>query len=374
VGRAVLQDFIFPVLLLLATGCRDSRTAAPKPQSTPAVAPATSQLKPASSAPEATKVADPASLKPIEVTPPASLAIIGENPTSEFIVHGNKGQFLRVHVESNSKDERVPTVTIVAMAQGGDEALKSLLMDSCMDGALYTLPQDGAVDVSVRIEAHQEAKLGFTLLSSTDPLLDAGIRPEQISLVDKGGFELRPFDPACGEVGDSWPASVAIRSNKFWFQIAQVQGYKEIFPLDKAMGLLASKLKPGASPPDAKEFPYANSGDAATVMTARPQILKTSDWTAWRWIEGSSQCCEYPGGIAYVVEGLSTDGRFFFIMRAHIDHPDFKRFKPTNVTAEGQDLPNRMQLEKSLAAAEPASFMPNLDELDEAARSLVIHH
>lgn len=367
-NRTVLRSFALPILLAFTSGCRDSKLSVPAPQSTPAAA---TQFKPASSTADRTQVADPAGLATRDVVPPASVSIISGNSPSEFIVHGNKDQFLRVQVESGD-DAPLPNATITAMSHGGEEALKSLLTEPCMDGALYPLRRTGTINVSVQLEGRGEAKLDFTLLSSTDPLLDAGIRPEQISLSDKGVSEPHPFDPACGEIGDSWPASIIFRGNKFRFQIVQVQGYKELFPQDKGIELLASNLKSGAPSPDARHLPYANGGDAATVMTARPQLLKRPGWTAWRWIEGSSQCCDYPGGIFYVVEGLTNDGRFFFRMTAQIDHPDLKRLKPANVTAEGQDMPNRLDLEKALAAADPASFTPNLNELDAIAGSVSI--
>lgn len=91
---------------------------------------------------------------------------------------------------------------------------------------------------------------------------------------------------------------------------------------------------------------------------------------------------DYPSdNLGYIFEGISNDGRYFILIRADISHPDQKRLHPKRQingppghTWESPDpkvdAPARIQLERNLAAAEPASFQPNLDQLDAVIRSL----
>lgn len=101
-----------------------------------------------------------------------------------------------------------------------------------------------------------------------------------------------------------------------------------------------------------------------------------------RWVAGLGGDEDYPGcGLAYVFVGLSTDGRYLIVLRSDISHPDQKRLMPPveiqgspGHTWESSDpkiqTRMRLQLEKSLAAADPASFQPGLDQLDAVIRSL----
>lgn len=145
-----------------------------------------------------------------------------------------------------------------------------------------------------------------------------------------------------------------------------------MFPKDKSMDVLVSHLVPGAKPPDAKNLPYPNwGGDAATIMTARPIPVSGNGWKAWRWIEGSSQDGDYPGNISFVADGLTDDQQYFFRATAIIDHQAVNSLSPQN-SPKYDETDSRLRLEKALATADPASFTPNLNELDAMLNSLVI--
>lgn len=357
---------LLSVVLAVTIGCRNSQPAMAVRQSTPAVATAPEQ-KLALPGTEAAKT--PVTVKPVQITPPASVSVRGENGPAEFVVQAQKGQF--VHVEVDGSDPRLPAITMTATLSGSDGPVKSLLPDYCFYESLYPIGQDGALNISVDPGGQKDLKLDFSLLSSNDPLVDPGIRPEQISFADKTTVEPVPYDHLC-EIGDSWPASISSKGGKLLFRIAQVAGYKGMFPKDKGMELLVSSLAPGAAAPDAKDLPYPNSGgDAATVMTARPVLIKGDGWKAWRWIEGSSQDGDYPGGIFFVAEGLTDDQRFFFRATAIIDHQAVRSLSPQN-SARYDENGSRLRLQKALAVAEPSSFTPDLNELDAIVSSLRI--
>ncbi len=143
------------------------------------------------------------------------------------------------------------------------------------------------------------------------------------------------------------------------------------------MQLLQAQLQSPGKPIDAKNLPYANWGnDAGTVMTARPALITGMGWKAWRWVEGLSQDGDYPGGLSYVAEGITDDGRFFFRITSDISHPAQRRLSTDNIVGVDErardraDTQNRLLLEKALASANPSSFTPNLNNLDAVIRSL----
>src|SRR5256885_13669160 len=91
-----------------------------------------------------------------------------------------------------------------------------------------------------------------------------------------------------------------------------------------------------------------------------------------------------PDRLAYVLQGISNDGRFFVIVRADISHPDVQSFSPprlkpglpvsTYLKNEKDQSVRRVQLEKSLAAADTGSFVPSLSQLDQLIRSLKLNY
>lgn len=84
--------------------------------------------------------------------------------------------------------------------------------------------------------------------------------------------------------------------------------------------------------------------------------------------------------LTYVFEGVSDDGRFFAMMHRGVSNPEATRALSKLCTdwSRGQDFVTVFDKEmpalfdKDVSAAEPASFRPNLDQLDAVARSLKI--
>lgn len=356
------------ILVVAAIGCRNSKPTTPVPDSTTAVA-AAQPLTAAPTIAEAPKANDVGTVTSVQVTPPASVAVVGENGPAEFIVQGHKGQLLRVQVGGDGLDPRSPAATMKVTGPGSPAAIKSLLPEFCFYESLYPLGEDGAFNVSLDPGGQKQFRLDFTLLSHPDALVDPGLRPEQVSL-QQGVFEAQPYDLDC-EMGESWPASLRMIGNKFRVQITQVKGYDKVYPGNKDMQALISVLRPDVKVPDARNLPFKNSGDAATVMTARPELIKGDGWKAWRWIEGASQDGDYPGGISYVAEGLTDDLKYFFRVSGEIRHPALKSLSPQN-SAHSDETGSRLRLEKTLAVADPTSFEPNLHELDASLGSLKI--
>lgn len=319
--------------------------------------------------PEATKANDVATVTPVQITPPVSVAVVGEHGPAEFIVQGHKGQLLRVQIGGDGIDPRLPPATMIVTGPGSPYAIKSLLPEFCFYESLYPIGDDGAFNVSLDPGGQKQIRVDFSLLSNTDALVDPGLRPDQVSLQQQGTFETQPYDLDC-EMGESWPASLRMIGNKLRVQITQVKGYEEVYPRNKDMQALISIMRPDARFLSAKNLPFKNSGDAATIMSARPELITGPGWRAWRWIEGQSQDGDFPGdSLLYTVEGLTDDGRYFFRMQADIAHPETKRLNPTN-SVPTNDTELRLQLEKALAVAKPDSFSPNLDQLDAVIRSL----
>lgn len=314
---------------------------------------------------------------------PASYSFdqIPTDAVSEFLFQGKAGQYLRVEVQEEEHNNGGLLSKLTAEALPGAQDLASLNPAYCRDEQIYQLPHDGNFRVLFDAASYRSA-LHFSSIEKDDPLVDVGLKPEQVS-INFGTFgipgppEVHPYDHPC-EIGESWPASIVIHTNKLWFYVTQVEGYKKMFP-DGGMESLISRLRPGSKLPDAKSLPYANwDGGTATVMTARQQRIEGEGWKGWRWIEGFSQDGDYPADIAYIFEGLTNDGRFFLRFRATIAQPEVTRLSPnsnqSNKERGKQETSNRPLLEMALAAADPASFAPNLNELDAAVRSLNISH
>jgi len=203
------------------------------------------EQKPALVTAEDAKTHNLVSAKPVQITPPTSLSVVAENGPLEFIVQGHRGQFLRVQIDTG--DHESPTAKIAVESESSAGPLKSITPEYCTEDSLFVLGADGAFGVSLDPGGHKEVKLDFSLLASKDPLVDAGIRPEQISFADKSVAEPIPYDHGC-ELGEPWPASLSIKGRKLLLRIAQVAGYKSMFPQDKGMQILISSLASGAAP------------------------------------------------------------------------------------------------------------------------------
>jgi hypothetical protein len=241
--------------------------------------------------------------------------------------------------------------------------------------------------------AGRKASLDFSLLASDDPLVSAGIKPEEIS-IDFGSFAQQsqivavPYTEGCDEGDESWPTHLGLERKHFEFRIMQVAGYKKVFEkYPRAMANLESTLRPSGKPIANNKLPYIYKDTwGAYIMTARSEFFEGEGWRGLRWIAGFGGDEQYPSSnLGYIFEGISSDGRYFILIRADISHPDQKRLLPPRHingtppnTWESSDPKDetrmRLQLEKSLSTADPASFEPNLDQLDAVIRSLKFKH
>lgn len=365
--------------LAAADGCKKS---SPPPVEQAKTAPTAT---PTPAPPAATPAAAPEDLlhasasKTFQVVPPASFPAeqLPTTGVSEFLVAAHSNQFLRVEV--GDEDKQVLRSELVAQTAGGQE-LTAVDPGYCADEKLYPLTQDGTVRVVYAAHATW-ASLRFSLIERSDPMLNVDLTPQQVSInygtLGKGeGREFQRYLHSC-EVGSSWPANVVLKSDAGWLRITRVEGYERIFPNDNSMQVLISSLKQQAKPLDAKKLPFADDDDAAIVLTARAELMKGEGWTGWRWIEGSTQDEDYPGGLGYSFEGVTDDGRFFLRMTGQISHPALKRLEPGNIQGSARAKAirdNRQLLEQAITKADPASFTPNLNEVDAMIQSIKIQH
>jgi hypothetical protein len=363
------------VSLLMAVGCKKSETVGSASES-----PTTTKspsVKPLSSSPPPKPPVDLATVSPVktfQVKPPISFSSdqLPSTGVSEFTFDAKAGQYLQLIIEQdgNRLSSPSPAVALVDIVTGIQ--LKPMDADFCLE-QMFSLPTAGQYRLAFD-PLGQASVIHFSILESDDPLINAGIRPEDVS-IDLGVFGqgkkviVDPYDYTC-ELGESWPSNVRVKSEKIEFRMMQSVGYSSLFPHSEEMRLLHDSLRPGAKFIEAKRLPYASSDDAATVMSARPELITGPGWRAWRWIEGQSQDGDFPGDyLFYTVEGLTNDGHFFFRMRAEVAHPELKRLNPSDSVPEN-DTQLRLQLEKALAIAAPDSFTPNLNQLDTVTRSL----
>jgi hypothetical protein len=363
------------VSLLMAIGCKKAEKAG-SPSENPATTKVANINKPGESS-ESKPSVDFATTTPartFQIKPPISFRSdqLPATGTSEFIFEAKAGQYFQMGIEEDRQQSPIsaPSVSL----SNGDTGVRIEPMDAdfCME-QMFALPKAG----QYRFAFDPQGKKGtirFSILEHDDPLVDAGIRPEGVS-IDFGALgegkkaTLDPYDYTC-ELGESWPSNLLVQNNKIEFRVMRLAGYTSLFPKSEEMQLLQRSLLPGAPFVDAKRLPYASSGDAATVMSARPELVTGTGWRAWRWIEGQSQDGDFPGDyMFYTVDGLTNDGQFFFRMRADIEHPELKRLNPSDSVPEN-DTQLRLQLEKALAVAKPDSFTPNLNQLDAIIRSL----
>jgi hypothetical protein len=377
------QIFLRSVLLLgMAAFCGCRKPSPPAEQAKPGAAnvstpvPAQSVAVPAPKRPE--DLLKQTAAKTFQVTLPASFSAdqVPANEISEFLVAGEANKLLRIEVKEDTT--RAQQQEIAAQVAGG-ALLKPVTQYECPDEELYPLTQGAMVRVVYSPHGHKNA-LRFSFVDKSDPMLNAVLTPQQVSIDFGGlgqetGIEVEPYIHSCG-VGSSWPSDLVVKSHAGWLRIIQVEGYKRVFPNDVAMQVLVSSLSQRSNPTDANKLPFADDDDAAIVMTARPEWIEGQGWKGWRWIEGSSQDGAYPGGLGYTFEGVTNDGRFFLRMIGQISHPELKRLDPINVLEEGArgkaERENRLLLKKIIVKADPASFTPNLNDIDTMIRSIRI--
>lgn len=114
-------------------------------------------------------------------------------------------------------------------------------------------------------------------------------------------------------------------------------------------------------PPE--QLPPGNE-EAALRLGAREEIVENQSFRALRYVGYFSQDVTPPSNpLSYILQGVSSDGRLFIMLRAPSSHPSLA--KP------GANTPAALrEVARRLAAAAPDSFKPSLTELDAVARSL----
>lgn len=381
------------LVLLGACGCRSSGNTAPVVPLLPHAQASSLSLLTSTPKPE-----ESAAAQPIQVEPPASFRgdQLPQGGPVQFAVHGNGGQFLRVKVDEAKdalQDFRGPRFSVEVRLPGAHpEALEPGRQDCYPDNWLYALPQTGTYKV-IFDRAGGRHGIAFTLLDQNDPTVNLGIRPEQIS-VDFSTFaqgsqiSVVPANEACDE-SEPWPSHLALKNRRFEFRIMTVAGYKKILRPDE-MNLLQAAVTTGDTNSSPKKLPYPYYGGAGLILATQPEVLQGKGWRGLRWIGtfGQDVSCgfRFDGeDSAYVFQGVSNDGRFFILVRAAISNSTLAdRLRQDCATALQQtpkpsidalfekDMP--VLYEKDTAAADPASFQPNLDRLDNVVRSLKLKY
>jgi hypothetical protein len=221
-----------------------------------------------------------------------------------------------------------------------------------------------------------------------DPAVAPGIKREQFS-VDLGPFGQEsqlmviPSVDSRGDEGETWPTHLGIEKHDFEFRIIPIAGYEKFFPKSKELAGLKAALSANGSKVKVEGFPYSREDHWDGYVTSlRRETIAGEGWRGVRWIGGFGGDEDYPsGGLGYVFNGISDDGRYLIVLRADLSHADHKRFMPPRKTMgtpgrtwETSDpkvqTEMRQRLEKSLNTADPASFTPNLNDLDAVIRSL----
>jgi hypothetical protein len=308
------------------------------------------------------------------------------------MVQGNAGQFLRVKVNlgkgsdpTNSVSARHPgtTMPLEALREGGD----------CSGNFIYRLPETGAYPVELD-SAGRDASIAFSLLAADDPMVTPGIKREEISIdfgsfAKQGELALVPFGQWEGCMDDWQPSHWGLENDHFEFRIMQVAGYKKVFGAHlkgdlAVMENLEAALKVGAKIPADITLPYPTYGDTGLNFSTHPQVLDREGWRGLRRIGAYAQddgCIFGPQALlAYVFEGLTNDGRFFILMRAGVSNPQVGQRLEKECTAGAKaagansDTFFKKEMpaifDRDIAAADPASFKPSLDQLDAVIRSL----
>jgi hypothetical protein len=400
--RHMFLLFILALALLIAAiGCRNSAKSAP---SAPAGSPTPSkQAQTAVPTPGVPKPAphtgsrpDLTTLVPVkifQVKPPASFSgdELPEGPI-EFTLAGSAGELLLM------KTKEIPGAdyyrgggnaysVLVRRSNPGSPAIKAIQEGgTCTYNSLYAFPEAGTYRVLFAPLPGEKHSIDLAVLPSSDPLMDPSIKPEEVS-IDFGGLaqreklEVVPLSMAEGCLDDSWPSHLAVVNQRFEFRIMSIAGYKKLFPSDSGMALLEAALRAGGKETKTQELPYSVNGDAALNLWTRPQFVEWSGWSGLRWIGSYSQdysCGFGPDSLTYVFQGISNDGRFFILMRAQVSNLKVGRQLDQECAekSRGQDFDAFSKKEmpalfdKEMSAADPASFQPNLDQLDAVIRSL----
>lgn len=395
--RLLLFVFI-AALFLSASGCKSSRETT-STTATPQPTPAITAAKPAQKAPAVAKAPkvweQPPDLesgvpvKTFQVEPPASFtsAQVPDNGIVEFRLTAKAGQVLHLRMH---EDEWYPYLLV----QGPGIGPRGVTPGGDSEGnRLYTLPETGTYTVVGQHAATQGTNenntvIQLALLNIDDPLIDPGIRPDQISL-DAGDlaanakWSLIPYSHFEGYADDPWPSHFALQGAHIDFRIMPIAGYKKVVSSED-MERLEAALRANGKGADPKKFPYSGYHDAALEVPTRPRLLQGEGWRGLRWIGQYSQ--DYVCGfkyLTYVFEGISDDDKLFFMMQktgvanpevtAALDKACTDSLRGKNREEEFETFFDKQMpavFEREISGADPASFQPRLDQLDAIALSL----
>jgi len=369
----------------LVAGCKSSApkaiqqaSSSPTPVSAAATPAARPVIVPVHKTPPP-PLADMVPAKSFSIKPPASF---GENEIQkaqavEFQLEANAGQFLRI--------EATEPYRVSVQTQGASESLGFGMDDA--NTRVYALPQTATYKI---LYAPWEGtpNIKFSWIASDDPAVDPGIKREQFS-VDLGPFGQEsqlmviPSVDSRGDEGETWPTHLGIEKQGFEFRIIPIAGYEKFFPKNEELASLKTALSANGSKVKVESFPYSREDHWCGYVTSlRRETIAGEGWRGVRWIGGFGGDEDYPScGLGYVFNGISRDGRYLIVLRADLSHVDHKRFIPPRKTmgTPGQtweasdpkvETEMRQRLEKSLNAADPSSFTPNLNDLDAVIRSL----
>ncbi|HLJ88975.1 MAG TPA: hypothetical protein VKZ53_19300 [Candidatus Angelobacter sp.] len=314
-----------------------------------------------------------APVKTISVQPPVSFGTdqLSKGEAVEFRLSGRAGQFLKVNTAEPFRVSVQPPDGPEPLQQGGDNA----------DNWFYALPQTGTY--RIKFAPVKSPAIQFSFLADNDPITDAGIRRNQVS-IDFGSFakgqklEVAPYELNDGvDYPDSWPTHLALVRDDFSFRIMTVEGYKKIFSEDHSnMDAFEKALLKGGAGLESDKLPYSAFYDAGIMMWSRSQVLRGPGWHGLRWIVdmGQDYGCELY--LFYLFEGLSDDGRYFIMLKSKISNaPVERQFSKQCEDASrpggnpGDEMYRRL-FQKEMTGAAPDSFRPNLNQLDGVLRSL----
>lgn len=201
-------------------------------------------------------------------------------------------------------------------------------------------------------------------------------------------MKLEPFGQWAGCSEDySVPSHWVLEAHTFDidFRIMQVAGYKKALEPDSSMDALESAIR-NRKLARVEDLPYPYIPDSGLNMWGRQKFLEWDGWKGISWVGafGQDYLCGFDGKgeyLAYVVQAISDDGRFFVMMRRGVSNPQAARQLDQKCNAGPNHKGSKewesffhedMQalFDKEMSAADPATFTPNLDQLDAVIKSL----
>jgi hypothetical protein len=320
-----------------------------------------------------------APVKTFQLEPPAKFGAdqLPRDQAVEFRFDGTAGQMLRVQANEPYRVRVQPSGDGSPLRQGWDSK----------GNAFYALPRTAEYQV-LYAPWQSSPWIQFDFLPDNDPRADTGISKENIS-VDFGAFAreedlaIAPLDlnEDSEDYLDSWPTHLAVAHDGFEFRVMTVAGYKKFFQKQERMTALARAIQAHGKNAVPKKLPYSIFGGGGLNFATRPQFVEGEGWRGLRWVGtyGQDIGCWFDDS-AYVVEGVSNDGRFFVLIRAKLSYPKLAAKLAQDCETAPGDYSGRDEatferaasalLDKAVSSADPASFRPSLDQLDAVLRSL----